>query len=348
MNTKHAILISMTKICKKDNRRNAIEGQDFFMKVNFLCCIVGAVLGFARVEGAFEEANPLQSEHIAMLMEKSAYDPEEIKSYDLNEIYIAGALLSEGWGCSQGRDEKKALQLYRAALEALRKEPMDMDVVWNEGMQLDSMLNVNGLKILNIFKAELDQVRRPFVLYAMIGDTLRLLLRQGRYEEALQLMEESRRMTLLKGKEIEEAKPGEADAKGAREADRVVHFYESVLNDGAEEGHLFLEALFYQKMGNRRHESQAQSALYRNMILGELVVRGFERKPVEEKLKAFPYVLRNAKLGIPQAMEAMHRYYKSGCGFLPSDKAKAEEWLKKSTEMKRSYSPSELNEDIRL
>lgn len=29
MNTKHAILISMTKICKKDNRRNAIEGQDF-------------------------------------------------------------------------------------------------------------------------------------------------------------------------------------------------------------------------------------------------------------------------------------------------------------------------------
>lgn len=301
------------------------------MKINILYCILGIVLGIARVEGAFEEVKPLQQEHIEALLENPVCDPEEIKSYDLNEIYIAGALLSEGWGCSQGRDEKKALQLYQTALEVLRNEPMDIDIVWNEETLHHLSHKDADQKILPIFKDEHDQVRRPFVLYAVIGDTIRLLLRQGQIEEALKLMEESHRLALLKGKELEEIKSEEAHENDALALDQVVHFYETMLNDGIEEGYLLNEALFQRSKKHYHPESQVQCALNRNMLVGELVVRNFEQKPVKEKLKAFPFVLRNANSGIPQAMEAMHLYYKGGCGFLPSNASKAEKWLKRRT-----------------
>lgn len=310
------------------------------MKKKIIYCIVGVVLAFSRVEGAYEEVKPLQSGHVAALMEKPAYDQEEIKAYDLNEIYIAGALLMEGWGCDQGADEKKALQLYRTALEVLRKDPMDMDAVWSEDA-LQHLERINtGQRVLPVFKAEYDQSRKPHVLYAMIADTIRLLLRQGEYEEALQLMEESHRMSLLKGKDIEEVM--QEDAKGAedRGPEQVVHFYEFMLNDEIEDGYLLFTTIFPRKK-KESCESIPYGALYRNMLVGELVVRGFEQKSVEEKLKAFPYVLRNARLGVPQAMEAMHLYYESGCGFLPPNRFEAEEWRKRFESMKCSYSAAE-------
>ena len=310
------------------------------MKKKIIYGIVGLVLAFSRVEGAYEEVKPLQSGHIAELMEKPVYDQEEIKGYDLNEIYIAGALLMEGWGCDQGPDEKKALQLYRTALEVLRKDPMDMDAVWSEEtqQQVDRIPSERG--ILPIFKAECDQARRPHVLYSMIADTIRLLLWQGEYEEALQLMEESRRMSLLKGKEVEEEKQEDAKGGEGQGTVQVVHFYEFMLNDEIEDGYLFFTTVFPRKK-KESYESIPHGALFRNMLVGELVVRGFEQKPVEEKLKAFPYVLRNARLGVPQAMEAMHLYYKSGCGFLPSSRVEAERWRKMLEAMKSSHSAAE-------
>ena len=301
------------------------------MKANIIIyCILGVVLAFTRVEGAYEEVKPLQQEHIKTLLEKPVCNSEEIKSYDLNEIYITGALLMEGWGCDQGPDEKKALQLYRTALEVLRKDPMDLDAVWSEEALQDLYRISSERGVLPIFKAECDRSRRPHVLYAMIADTIRLLLRQGEYEEALQLMEESRRMSLLKGKEIEEVK--QEDAKGAegQGTEQVVRFYEFLLNDEIEDGSWLLATLFPRKKKDG-YELPLHNAANRHWLVGELVVRGFEQKPVEEKLKAFPYVFRNARLGVPQAMEAMHLYYKFGCGFLPSDQAKAKEWRKGSS-----------------
>lgn len=310
------------------------------MKAKVICCLVGMVLGFTRVEGAFEEVKPLQSGHIATLVEKAVYDQEEIKGYDLNEIYIAGALLMEGWGCDQGPDEKRALQLYRTALEVVRKDPMDLDTVWSEEALQELYQITSERGVLPIFKAECDQSRKPHVLYAMIADTIRLLLRQGEYEEALQLMEESRRLSLFKGKEIEEVKHEDAKGGEASGTEQVVHFYEFMLNDEIEDGSWLIATLFPPKK-KEGYELLLYNAMSRNMLVGELVVRGFEQKPVEEKLKAFPYVFRNARLGVPQAMEAMHLYYKSGCGFLPSNQAKAEEWHKRLEAIKCSYSPSE-------
>lgn len=307
---------------------------------SFVWCVVGAVLGFARVEGAFEEVKPLQMDHIEALLEKPVCDSEGIKGYDLNEIYIAGALLMEGWGCGQGPDEQKALQLYRAAIEVLRNDPMDLDAVWSEEALQHLERFASDQRILPIFKAECDQSRRPHVLYAMIADTIRLLLRQGEYEEALQLMAESRRMSLLKGNEIEEVKQEDAKGGEGQGTEQVVHFYEFLLNDEIEDGSWLLATLFPRKK-KERYESAPHSAAYRNMLVGELVVRDFEKKPVEEKLKAFPYVFRNARLGVPQAMEAMHLYYKSGCGFLPSNQARAKEWRKRLEAMQPSHSPAE-------
>lgn len=295
------------------------------MKKKIIYSILGVVLAFTRVEGAYEEAKPVQCGNIEVLIKKAAYSQEEVKDYDLNEIYIAGALLMEGWGCDQGPDENKALQLYRTALEVLRKDPMDMDAVWSEEslQDMDRISSERG--VFPIFKAECDQSRRPHVLYAMIADTIRLLLRQGEYEEALQLMEESRRMSLLKGKEIEEVKQEDAKGGEGQGTELVVHFYEFMLNDEIEDGSWLLATLFPRKK-KEGYDLPLRNATIRNMLVGELVVRGFEQKPVEEKLKAFPYVFRNARLGVPQAMEAMHLYYKFGCGFLPSDQAKAKEW----------------------
>lgn len=307
---------------------------------SFVWCVVGAVLGFARVEGAFEEVKPLQMEHIEALLEKPVCDSEGIKGYDLNEIYIAGALLMEGWGCGQGPDEQKALQLYRAAIEVLRNDPMDLDAVWSEEtqQQLDRIPSERG--ILPIFKAECDQGRRPHVLYSMIADTIRLLLWQGEYEEALQLMEESRRMSLLKGKEVEEVKQEDAKGGEGQGTEQVVHFYEFMLNYEIEDGSWLIATLFPRKKKNG-YDRPLHNAMIRNRLVGELVVRGFEQKPVEEKLKAFPFVFRNARLGVPQAMEAMHLYYKFGCGFLPSDQAKAKEWRERLEAMLPSHSPAE-------
>ena len=297
-------------------------------------------MAFTRVEGAYEEAKPVQCGNIEVLIKKAAYSQEEVKDYDLNEIYIAGALLMEGWGCDQGPDEKKALQLYRTALEVLRKDPMDMDAVWSEEtqQQLDRIPSERG--ILPIFKAECDQGRRPHVLYSMIADTIRLLLWQGEYEEALQLMEESRRMSLLKGKEVEEVKQEDANGGEGQGTEQVVHFYEFMLNYEIEDGSWLIATLFPRKKKNG-YDRPLHNAMIRNMLVGKLVVRGFEQKPVEEKLKAFPYVFRNARLGLPKAMEAMHLYYKFGCGFLPSDQAKAKEWREMLEAMSHSNSPSE-------
>lgn len=121
-----------------------------------------ALLPFTRVEAAFEETNPIRIANIVRLTEQSMYAPEEIKRYDLAEIYIAGALLSEGWGCD--RDEEKALSLYRATLEELRQHPMDLDSVWHEGTDDEQYRTESGQKFLNVFKAELDQARKPFLL----------------------------------------------------------------------------------------------------------------------------------------------------------------------------------------
>ena len=307
-------------------------------KKKIIYSIVGLVLGFTRVEGAFEEVKPLQNgQNIVALMEKPAYDQDEIKGYDLNEIFIAGALLMEGWGCDQDSDEKKALQLYRTALEVLRKDPMDLDVVLSEetlqGL-FDFMRSQQAP--YPIYKAEYDQCRRPNVLYAMIADTIRLLLRQGEYEEALQLMEESRRMSLFKGKMLEEEKREDVKDAEDRGLKQVVLFYEFTLNYELEDGYLS-----FIKTETEPYDSEPYGALMRNRLVGGLVVQGFEQKPVEEKLKAFPYVLRNAKLGVPQAIEAMHLYYKFGCGVLPSNQRKAKKWRDRYEAMIHSYSSPE-------
>ena len=149
-------------------------------------------------------------------------------------------------------------------------------------------------------------------------------------------------MSLFKGKEIEEVKHEDAKGTEGRGPEQMVHFYEFMLNDEIEDGYLLITTLFPRKK-KEQYVSVPRGALYRNMLVGELVVRGFEQKTVEEKLKAFPYVFRNARLGVPQAMEAMHLYYKAGCGFLPSNQAKAEEWRKMLEAMKCSYSASEGN-----
>lgn len=306
------------------------------MKTNLVLFALGTVLSLSKVGGAFEATDPIQTNNISILMEKSAYISDQIGNYNLTEIYIAGALLSEGWGCS--KDEKRAVQLYLSALDELRKNPMDMDVVWDKEIDLKEFSHNSDSKFFNIFKQEIEQQRKPFVLYAMISDTIRMLLQQGQYETALKLIEESRLLTFLKGKGLKK-KEIDVEDRGGRAAEnaiQVIHFYETMINDDLEEGYLFLDVLFPRKTKNGDSESQASHALLRNQIIGELVVRGYDQKSEEEKLKAFPYVLRNAKLGIPQAMIAMHLYYKYGCGFLPSNKHKAESWLKKANDMKNS------------
>lgn len=303
------------------------------MKTTVLLGAMAALLPFTGVEAAFEETNPIQIANIVRLTGQSMYAPEEIKRYDLAEIYIAGALLSEGWGCD--RDEEKALSLYRATLEELRQHPMDLDSVWHEGIDDEQYRTESGHKFLNVFKAELDQARKPFLLYALMVDTIRMMLQQGCSEEALKLIEEGRRLSMLRGKEIPEAGTlsEKREEQAVKETVQVVRFYETLLSNGVEEGYLLFDTLFHRK-GNKRSAGElASRACLHNQIIKELVVKGFEQKTEEEKMKAFPYVLRSAGLGIPQAMIAMYLYYKNGCGELPPDKKKAEAWLKKACDM---------------
>lgn len=303
------------------------------MKTTVLLGAIATLLPITGVEGAFEEANPIQLANIVQLTERSLYAPEELNRYDLAEIYIAGALLSEGWGCD--RDAEKALSLYRAALEELRQHPMDLDLVWHEGTDDEQFQRESGQKFLNVFKSELAQARKLFLLYALIGDTIRMLLQQGYNEEALKLLEEGRRLSMLRGKEIQEAgkTPEKREKQAIKEADQVVSFYETLLSNGVEEGYLLCDALFHRKGSNRSAEAQASRVCIHNQLIRELIVNNFEQKTEEEKLKAFPYVLRSAGLGIPQAMIAMYLYYKNGCGALPPDKKKAEAWLKKAYDL---------------
>ena len=309
--------------------------------------MLGVVLSFAKVEGAFEAANSIQGENISALLEKEAYTPEEVRNYDLAEIYLAGALLSEGWGCRQ--DEKKVLQLYQASLEVLRKDPMDIDIVWKDADSKIAQSYSPDLdhRFFNPFKTGLEQVRKPFVLYAIVGDTIRILLQQGQYETALKLLEESQHLSFLKGEmEIEAA----CELREKHVADRiaqVVHFYETILSDTVvtEEGYLLCRTIFPKREKEGDNASQeAGNKFLHNQVVGDIVVRGFEQRPEEEKLRAFPYVLGSAKLGIPQAMLAMHLYYKYGCGFLPPDKRKSEDWLKLARGMMQSFCTSHTSQ----
>lgn len=302
-----------------------------YMRIIIACCALGVFLGLAKVEGAFEAAKSIQGENISALLEKEVYTPEEVGNYDLTEIYIAGALLSEGWGCRQ--DEKKVLQLYQASLEVLRKDPMDIDIVWKDVESKETHWNTLDLeqRFFNPFKAGHEQERKPYILYAIIGDTIRILLQQGQYETALKLLEESQHLSFLKG----EIKSEEAcEAREEHVADRiaqVVHFYETILSDVAavDEGYLLFRTIFpgKKKEGNGAREEAYNRFLHNQLILDN-VVQGFEQRSEEEKLKALPYVLKSAKLGIPQAMLAMHLYYKLGCGFLSPDKDRSEDWLR--------------------
>lgn len=324
------------------------------MKTNIIYCLVGVVLCFMRVEGAFERAKPIQGERIASLLKKTSYDPEEIKNYDLNEIYIAGALLSEGWGSSQAQDEKKALLLYQAALEVLRKDPMDVSVAEKEFDALKEQEERHGdmpsSPFLDMFKTEFDTFRRPFVASAIVGDTIWLMLRQCQHEEALKLMDENRRRTLFKNYKnflVGAENPEKTNAAEAPEPDQVTRFYECMLSYMADDGYLLIESSLY---NNRRWKStnareQALRVAHCNLLVGNLVVSGFEQRTTDERLKAFPFVLRNAKMGIPQAMVAMHLYYKYGCDFLPPDENLADSWLRKVNYMKRDYPTSEEDEE---
>ena len=95
-----------------------------------------------------------------------------------------------------------------------------------------------------------------------------------------------------------------------------------------------------EKEGDNASQKSSNKFLH-NQVIGDIVVRGFEQRLEEEKLRAFPYVLGSARLGIPQAMLAMHLYYKFGCGFLPPDKRKSEDWLKLARGMMQSFHTSD-------
>lgn len=295
-----------------------------------VCCALGVSLGLAKVEGAFEAANSIQGENVSALLEKEVYTPGEVRNYDLTEIYIAGALLSEGWGCRQ--DEKKVLQLYQASLEVLRKDPMDIDIVWKDVESKETQGNTLDFdqRFFNPFTAGHEQERKPYILYAIIGDTIRILLQQGQYETALKLLEESQHLSFLKGEIKSEAACEHREEHFADRIAQVVHFYETILSDVAtvDEGYLLFRTIFPEKKkGGNDARQKAYNKFLHNQLIADTVVQGFARRSEEEKLKALPYVLKSAKLGIPQAMLAMHLYYKQGCGFLSPDKDRSEDWL---------------------